>query len=156
MHWPGIEPGSTAWEAAILTTIPPTLTVNITNDNWQNKFTEISDEHKHNYFPNHKKSLDCPCSVKHPSHNPSCPDICYRPLMHWPGIAPGSTAWEPAILTTIPPTLPKHNPNDTWQNKFTGVSDYHKKHDLPSHNQFGLFLSTKISQDQSFMSRHLL
>ena len=23
MHWPGIEPGSTAWKAAMLTTIPP-------------------------------------------------------------------------------------------------------------------------------------
>ena len=23
LHWPGIEPGSTAWEAAMLTTIPP-------------------------------------------------------------------------------------------------------------------------------------
>ena len=26
MRWPGIEPGSTAWKAAMLTTIPPTLT----------------------------------------------------------------------------------------------------------------------------------
>ena len=76
--------------------------------------------------------------------------------MHWPGIKPGSTAWEAAILTTIPPTLAINNTNDTSQNKFTGVSDYHKKHDLPSHNQFGLFLSAKISQDQSVMSRHLL
>ena len=25
MRWPGIEPGSTAWKAAMLTTIPPTL-----------------------------------------------------------------------------------------------------------------------------------
>ena len=105
MHWPGIEPGSTAWEAAILTTIPPTLTVNITNDNRQNKFTEISDEHKHKYFPNHKKSMDCSCSVKQPSNNLSCPDICYRTLMHWPGIKPGSTTWEAAVLTTIPPML---------------------------------------------------
>ena len=24
MRWPGIEPGSTAWKAAMLTTIPPT------------------------------------------------------------------------------------------------------------------------------------
>ena len=113
MHWPGIEPGSTAWEAAILTTIPPTLTVNITIDNRQNKFTEISDEHKHNYFPNHKKSLDFSCSLTHPSNNLSCPDICYRTLMHWPGIEPGSTAWEAAILTTIPPTLNINNTNDT-------------------------------------------
>ncbi len=28
MHWPGIEPGSTAWKAAMLATIPPTLVVN--------------------------------------------------------------------------------------------------------------------------------
>ena len=27
MRWPGIEPGSTAWKAAMLTTIPPTLTL---------------------------------------------------------------------------------------------------------------------------------
>ena len=25
LRWPGIEPGSTAWKAAMLTTIPPTL-----------------------------------------------------------------------------------------------------------------------------------
>ncbi len=25
MRWPGIEPGSTAWKAAMLTIIPPTL-----------------------------------------------------------------------------------------------------------------------------------
>ena len=25
MRWPGIEPGSTAWKAAMLTTIPPSL-----------------------------------------------------------------------------------------------------------------------------------
>ncbi len=28
MRWPGIEPGSTAWKAAMLATIPPTLVVN--------------------------------------------------------------------------------------------------------------------------------
>ena len=27
LRWPGIEPGSTAWKAAMLTTIPPTLHV---------------------------------------------------------------------------------------------------------------------------------
>ena len=27
MRWPGIEPGSTAWKAAMLTIIPPTLHV---------------------------------------------------------------------------------------------------------------------------------
>ena len=27
MRWPGIEPGSTAWKAAMLTTIPPTQAV---------------------------------------------------------------------------------------------------------------------------------
>ena len=27
LRWPGIEPGSTAWKAAMLTTIPPTLDV---------------------------------------------------------------------------------------------------------------------------------
>ena len=26
VRWPGIEPGSTAWKAAMLTTIPPTPT----------------------------------------------------------------------------------------------------------------------------------
>ena len=26
LRWPGIEPGSTAWKAAMLTTIPPTQT----------------------------------------------------------------------------------------------------------------------------------
>ena len=25
LHWPGIEPGSTAWKAAMLTIIPPML-----------------------------------------------------------------------------------------------------------------------------------
>ena len=29
MRWPGIEPGSTAWEAAMLTTIPPTPTATL-------------------------------------------------------------------------------------------------------------------------------
>ena len=28
LRWPGIEPGSTAWKAAMLTTIPPTHTGN--------------------------------------------------------------------------------------------------------------------------------
>ena len=32
MRRPGIEPGSTAWKAAMLTIIPPTL-VHVTNDN---------------------------------------------------------------------------------------------------------------------------
>ena len=27
MRWPGVEPGSTAWKAAMLTAIPPTLVV---------------------------------------------------------------------------------------------------------------------------------
>ena len=27
MRWPGVEPGSTAWKAAMLTAIPPTLDV---------------------------------------------------------------------------------------------------------------------------------
>ena len=27
MRWPGIEPGSTAWKAAMLTIIPPTLVI---------------------------------------------------------------------------------------------------------------------------------
>ncbi len=27
LRWPGIEPGSTAWKAAMLTIIPPTLLV---------------------------------------------------------------------------------------------------------------------------------
>lgn len=27
LHWPGIEPGSTAWQAAMLSTIPPMLEV---------------------------------------------------------------------------------------------------------------------------------
>ena len=29
MRWPGIEPGSTAWKAAMLTIIPPTLLDNM-------------------------------------------------------------------------------------------------------------------------------
>ena len=29
MRWPGIEPGSTAWKAAMLTTIPPTHTKDV-------------------------------------------------------------------------------------------------------------------------------
>ncbi len=28
MRWPGIEPGSTAWKAAMLTIIPPSLNEN--------------------------------------------------------------------------------------------------------------------------------
>ena len=27
LRWPGVEPGSTAWKAAMLTAIPPTLVV---------------------------------------------------------------------------------------------------------------------------------
>ena len=30
MHWPGIEPGSTAWEAAMLTSLLPMLECAIT------------------------------------------------------------------------------------------------------------------------------
>ena len=30
LRWPGIEPGSTAWKAAMLTTIPPTLVLWLT------------------------------------------------------------------------------------------------------------------------------
>ena len=33
MRRPGIEPGSTAWKAAMLTTIPPTLSINL-RINW--------------------------------------------------------------------------------------------------------------------------
>ena len=55
--------------------------------------------------------------------------------MHWPGIEPGSTAWEAAILTTIPPTLKRIKSNDTRQNKFTEVSDEQKNHECPSHNE---------------------
>ena len=29
LRWPGIEPGSTAWKAAMLTIIPPTLDMNV-------------------------------------------------------------------------------------------------------------------------------
>ena len=29
MRWPGVEPGSTAWKAAMLTAIPPTLAIYI-------------------------------------------------------------------------------------------------------------------------------
>ncbi|RXN35923.1 hypothetical protein ROHU_003401 [Labeo rohita] len=29
MRWPGIEPGSTAWKAAMLTTIPPTQAADV-------------------------------------------------------------------------------------------------------------------------------
>ena len=31
LRWPGVEPGSTAWKAAMLTAIPPTLDVNYFN-----------------------------------------------------------------------------------------------------------------------------
>ena len=27
LRWPGVEPGSTAWKAAMLTAIPPTLDI---------------------------------------------------------------------------------------------------------------------------------
>ena len=37
MRWPGVEPGSTAWKAAMLTAIPPTL------DNSQDLFVSIKD-----------------------------------------------------------------------------------------------------------------
>ena len=30
-------------------------------------------------------------------------DGCNDSLLHWPGIEPGSTAWEAAMLSTIPP-----------------------------------------------------
>ena len=29
LRWPGVEPGSTAWKAAMLTAIPPTLDVEL-------------------------------------------------------------------------------------------------------------------------------
>ena len=29
LRWPGIEPGSTAWKAAMLTIIPPTLYIKL-------------------------------------------------------------------------------------------------------------------------------
>ena len=31
LRWPGVEPGSTAWKAAMLTAIPPTLDVSSFN-----------------------------------------------------------------------------------------------------------------------------
>ena len=47
MRWPGIEPGSTAWKAAMLTIIPPSLHVNdgsIVNIHIQNQ--KVSDGDK--------------------------------------------------------------------------------------------------------------
>ena len=35
MRWPGIEPGSTAWKAAMLTTIPPTHGADVTSSMWR-------------------------------------------------------------------------------------------------------------------------
>ena len=34
LRWPGVEPGSTAWKATMLTVTPPTLTYLISHDNW--------------------------------------------------------------------------------------------------------------------------
>ena len=33
LRWPEVEPGSTAWKAAMLTAIPPTLDINTTKSN---------------------------------------------------------------------------------------------------------------------------
>ena len=35
LRWPGIEPGSTAWKATMLTTIPPTRTSNWKSDKYK-------------------------------------------------------------------------------------------------------------------------
>ena len=39
MRWPGIEPGSTAWKAAMLTTIPPTLYIPLRFPEFLNRST---------------------------------------------------------------------------------------------------------------------
>ena len=81
MHWPGIEPGSTAWEAAMLTTIPPMLDCRSYTSNASKKITYMIAFLVLFELRKHMTSL------------------------HWPGIEPGSTAWEAAMLTTIPPYL---------------------------------------------------
>ena len=31
--------------------------------------------------------------------------ICYKKILRWPGVEPGSTAWKATMLTVTPPTL---------------------------------------------------
>ena len=75
------------------------------NDNWQHKFTKFSYERNNYNFTLHEQGLDCPWPLKPPIINSPVPENCIRSTLHWPGIEPGSTAWEAAMLTTIPPTL---------------------------------------------------
>ena len=113
LRWPGIEPGSTAWKAAMLATIPPTHALLLSKvcrcsmrdkvmkeSVWQ-LFIIFLDTHQ---FPN----LHEPWPVNF------CPLLVllghmidtlkwWVTLLHWPGIEPGSTAWEAAMLSTIPP-----------------------------------------------------
>ncbi len=63
MRWPGIEPGSTAWKAAMLTIIPPTLLIT----NWL--FKSI-----YNYIKAGLRNvfLELPSSTVYLSFMPSC------------------------------------------------------------------------------------
>ncbi|GFX95702.1 hypothetical protein TNCV_4886281 [Trichonephila clavipes] len=95
---PGVEPGSTAWKAAMLTVIPPTL---------REKRNQRPIQTKCNAFRNRKRIFGR--IVCRPSIFAKClgcrieggKNRCLRR----PGVEPGSTAWKAAMLTVIPPTL---------------------------------------------------
>ncbi|KAK2582332.1 hypothetical protein KPH14_004669 [Odynerus spinipes] len=77
LRWPGIEPGSTAWKATMLTITPPSQL----------------------------KSLGAPI-LKQFILLQNMKIIKFKKNSHlrWPGIEPGSTAWKATMLTITPPS----------------------------------------------------
>ncbi|GFX95696.1 hypothetical protein TNCV_4886221 [Trichonephila clavipes] len=95
---PGVEPGSTAWKAAMLTVIPPTL---------REKRNKRPIQTKCNAFCNRKRifgRIVCRPSIFAKCFGCRIEGGKNRSLRR-PGVEPGSTAWKAAMLTVIPPTL---------------------------------------------------
>ena len=89
MRQPGIEPGSIAWKATMLTFTPPTLLITLYFAAESFNFLWNDDEILYNtttrYFWKLKFSI-----IK---------------ILRQPGIEPGSIAWKATMLTFTPPTL---------------------------------------------------
>ncbi|GFX95703.1 hypothetical protein TNCV_4886291 [Trichonephila clavipes] len=95
---PGVEPGSTAWKAAMLTVIPPSL---------REKRNTRPIQTKWNAFCNRKRifgRIVCRPNIFAKCVGCRIVGFKYRSLRR-PGVEPGSTAWKAAMLTVIPPSL---------------------------------------------------
>ena len=116
LRWPGIEPGSTAWKAAMLTTIPPThecckvctcLQRGMVTEK-KSKAQKYSETHRFwNLYEKWHLTVFWPLLVSYDRGPINSHMSMLSSFLHWPGIEPGSTAWEAAMLTTIPPMRAK-------------------------------------------------